>query len=390
MANNLSKGKKSKPMVREPGISKRNITKRIIISVLLVIICIGLGALIFANVFKERVLNKVNYVPLDPNPTIIDDQGSVVSLSEVTNSETTEFPLPDYSYVHNILLIGIDSRAKGYSESGSGSLADCIVIMSINENDSTIKITSIARDSYVYVPGHDDPMKINAAMSYGGPELLLSVISTTLRLDIDEYAYVNFYHMEKIINAIGGVYVHVSESERTNVAGGLNELIRDANLRLGDSEDMYLVYNSGSQKLNGRQAVAYARIRMVGNGDFARSNRQMEILQSMVDQFMTLSASSQLSTVETMASHVTTNINKDQIEWYFFSFLSNMEKPIFEYLQLPLEGCSNQGIYSDIRSGEWSIRPDWNAMIPTVQEFIFGEQIPFDPVDSIPNAPNCE
>lgn len=387
MEKKISRIQQSKPIVRAPGKNKRKLALRIVIAALVICLFIGLGALIWANSVKDRVLDKVNYVPLDPNATIIDDQGSVVSLAEVVKVETTEYPLPEFNHIHNILLIGIDSRSRGYSETGSGSLADTIVIMTINENDSTIKLTSIARDSYVYVPGHEQPMKINAAMSYGGPELLLSVISSTLRLDIDEYAYVNFYHMEKIINSIGGVYVHVSESERTNVEGGLNELIYDANLRLGDDPYAYMVTTSGSQRLNGRQAVAYARIRKVGNGDFGRTNRQMEIIQSMADQFMGQSASSKLTTAESVASHVTTNITKDQIEWYFFSFLDNLEKPSFEYLQLPIEGCSNQGIYSDVRAGEWSIRPNWNAMIPTVQEFIFGEQFEFDPVEEIPNAP---
>jgi hypothetical protein len=45
-------------------------------------------------------------------------------------------------------------------------------------------------------------------------------------------------------------------------------------------------------------------------------------------------------------------------------------------------------MYSDFMKGQWSIRPDWNSMIPLVQEFIFGETYPFDPVRTIPKAPD--
>ena len=41
-------------------------------------------------------------------------------------------------------------------------------------------------------------------------------------------------------------------------------------------------------------------------------------------------------------------------------------------MQLPIEGCFNSGMYGD----EWSIRPNWNAMIPYVQEFFYGENDP--------------
>jgi len=56
-------------------------------------------------------------------------------------------------------------------------------------------------------------------------------------------------------------------------------------------------------------------------------------------------------------------------------------------MQVPAAGYSNEGTYSDFRSGEWSIRPNWNGMVPLVQQFIFGSTFPFDPVPIIPKAP---
>ena len=55
-------------------------------------------------------------------------------------------------------------------------------------------------------------------------------------------------------------------------------------------------------------------------------------------------------------------------------------------MQLPIEGCFYSGMYGD----EWSIRPNWNAMIPYVQEFFYGETTDFDPVPDISNSPSIE
>lgn len=375
-------------------VKKKNKKSKIALRVFFVIvsfIVVFLAVAFFIlTAYKENLLNKMHFLPVVSNPTMINEEGSVVEISDVIQTETTVIPIPEFDYIHNILLIGTDSRAKSYTEDGSGNLADVIIIMSINENENTIKMMSIARDNYVYIPGYSDPQKINTAMVYGGPELLMITIENSLRIELDEYAFVNFYHMEKIVNAVGGVYVNVSEEERTSVEGGLNELIREQNLKFGSEETQYFIETAGSQLLNGRQAVAYSRIRKVGNGDFGRSKRQIEVLESLLKQFNKLSISKKLDAVETIASQIFTNITRDKVEWYAFTFLANYSSTEFEYLQLPLEGFSNQGMYSDFAKGQWSIRPDWNGMIPSVQEFIFGETFPVDPVREIPGAPEVQ
>ncbi|MDD4094641.1 MAG: LCP family protein [Oscillospiraceae bacterium] len=367
--------------------SKRaRIIFRVLYISLLVVVSItsfSIGA-VFA--YKDYLFSLPAYIPDNVEATMVNEEGSFVNISEVIAAETTVIPIPQYDHIHNILLIGIDSRSQTYSQSGSGSRADIIMVMSVDEKESSIKLLSIARDSYAFIPGFDDPEKINAAMAYGGPELLMATIEGALRIELDEYAFVNFYHMEKVIDTVGGVYVHVSEAERT-ADGGLNSLLSFDNLERNLDINTGLVAQSGTQRLYGRQAVMYSRIRYVGNGDYDRSNRQVEVLQSLLKQFTSISLKDQASTMEHILPHVATNISQDQIEWYAFSFLSKLESPEFVYKQLPIEGYFNQGMYSDVTPGQWSIRPDWNGMIPIVQEFIYGETFPVDPVPLIPKAP---
>ena len=99
------------------------------------------------------------------------------------------------SHVRNILLIGADK------ESGGASRSDSIMIASINSKTGKITIVSILRDTHVDVPGYRES-KINAAHSWGGPNLLIQPIEQNFGIKIDDYATVNFemFFPIKIIN----------------------------------------------------------------------------------------------------------------------------------------------------------------------------------------------
>lgn len=375
------------PNLRPKKKKKMKLWKKILIGVLIAVVGVLVTAATLAYMETQHLLNQVQYVSDDPNPTIINEESSVVYLKDVV-TETTVEPLPTYDYIHNILLIGVDSRSSGYSEDGSGDLADVIMILTINEKDNTLKLTSVQRDSLVFIPGHTKPQKINSAMSYGGPQLLRLVLEMHLRIDLMDYAYVNFSHMEKIIDSVGGVVVHLTESERTNPEGGLNELIAEQNVIFGSNVDANKVYETGDLCLNGRQAVAYARIRHVGNGDYERSQRQVEVLQGLLNSFMNMSLTGKSDVMAQILSQVSTNVLKQDIENYALKILPNITSTKIEYLQVPIDGYSNEGMYYDLRTGgEWSIRPNWNGMIPLIQDFVFGARSEYDPVPQIPEAP---
>ena len=374
---------------KKPKRSCRQRFLRAIVIFLVVLSVLSLGLGITYEIVKEHYMNKINIVPTVENPTMIDEDDSIVPISNSSTNTQQALDLPAVEGIHNILLIGVDSRSEYYSSDGSGTLADVIMIMTVNENDDSIKLTAIQRDSYVYIPGYTDPQKINAAMTYGGPELLMQVIEDNLRIELTEYAYVNFYYMEQVIDAVGGVTVNVSEEERTNVLGGLNELVAEQNMEFGSDPDAHMLSETGNVLLDGRQAVAYARIRKVGNGDYDRSKRQIEVLTSLLQRYMDMSVTGKASALGDILSMITTNIQEDQLEWYALTFLPKLKSLDLDYLQMPSTDYSNQGMYYDIKSnGEWSIRPDWNRIIPVIQEFIFDKTFAFDPVKEIPGAPS--
>jgi len=381
--NTTMRNPNSRNRKRKKKLTGKQIAMRVLLAVMIVLILTVIGACLF----KNHLENQMTYIPTNMNPTMKDEDGSVVPLSNVA-TETTTMAMPVVNGVHNILLIGIDSRSNSdsYSKDGSGNLADIIMILTLNETDNTIKLTSVQRDSYVYIPGYTDPQKINAAMTYGGPPLLMLVLESHLRINLEQYAFVDMNHMEKVVDAVGGVTVNVSEAERSSDYG-LNDLIEEQNVAFGSPEGAHWLTSTGDVTLDGRQAVAYARIRHVGNGDYDRSKRQIEVLQSLMSQFMSLGVLDKANAMADILSLISTNMKKSDIDGYALNLLPNIKSAEFEYLQIPMAGYSNEGTYSDFRANEWSIRPNWNGIIPVVQEYMYGTTFPFDPAPVIPKAP---
>ena len=355
---------------------------RIALTIVAIVLGLALGVGLFIKWYTVRLLSNITYVT-NSEATFQDEEGNIVNVEDVRQTTIYE-PIDTSDNIHNFLLIGIDSRSRNYNETGTGGLSDVTMVMSVNSTQGTIKLISIARDCYVYVPGYSNPMKINAAMSRGGPDVLCATVEDALRINIDGWAYVNFYHMAEIIDAVGGVYCDVSSSE-LNSEGGLNWNLAEVNNLTGLPASTDAVTNTGYIWLNGRQAVAYARIRKI-DSDYKRSERQVEVLRSLMTQFISLSPAGKLSAMDDILSAITTNIPMDDIQYYALTFLPSVNNIELEYMQLPIDGCFNSGMFGD----EWSIRPNWNAMIPYVQEFFYGETTQFDPVPNINNSPALE
>ena len=355
---------------------------RVVFGILAALIGALVGVSIFGFWYKEYLLNQITYETDDPNQvvTIVNDEGETVELGDAVQSEATSFQVKQEATVKNFLLIGIDSRSKSYSKDGKGDRSDVIVVMSVDTKKETIKLLSIARDSYAYFPGYSKPHKINASMSYGGPKLLQATVENCLRIKIDGYAYVNFSHMAKIIDAVGGVYVNMTSGEKRVANQYIRELYPNAALIESTGDGTWV---------NGIQAVAYARVRYVGNGDYERMERQIEVLRSLMKCYMKLSATQKLACMDDVLAAIVTNIPKEDVEKYALEFLPSLKKAEMQYLQLPIEGCYNQGTYD----GEWSMRVNWNAFIPYVQMYFYGETSDFDPVklpSHVPELSKCK
>ncbi|MBQ3865883.1 MAG: LCP family protein, partial [Clostridia bacterium] len=141
----------------------------------------------------------------------ITEELPIVVLPTEHNGELNDEGLPlicDTRAVKNILLIGIDARARG-NEAG---LSDSMMILSINSDTKTISLTSLERDTLVQIPGHGQE-KLTHAHAYGGADLLIQTLKDNFNIEIQYWARVNFYSFVDIVDAMGGLDVEMSASE---------------------------------------------------------------------------------------------------------------------------------------------------------------------------------
>lgn len=186
-------------------------------------------------------------------------------------SYTANAPDPD---VRNILLIGTDSREDEVGR------ADTMILMSFSKRNKTVTMTSLMRDSYVSIPNHSTN-KLNAAYAYGGATLLMDTITNNYGIPIDDYICINFKAFVHIADALGGLKVEISDKE----AEAINVILQsEVNAIMGDDPMADFLPSGGTFLLNGKQALAYARIRYVGNADFERTERQRNVLDLMLEK----------------------------------------------------------------------------------------------------------
>lgn len=203
----------------------------------------------------------------------------------------------------NILLVGIDARAH------LNGRADAIIVLTINENQNKIYMTSIMRDVYVAIPGRNSD-RINASYAYGGMPLLIDTIEENFGVRIDYYARVDFLSFIYGIDVVGGVKIEITEEERHWINEYLNEI--NALYGRGEHTDHLAEGQIGEQHLNGCQALAYARIRYVGS-DYARTQRQRNVINAAVKQMKSQSLSGMIDTLNTVLPLITTNIPEDML-----------------------------------------------------------------------------
>ncbi|MCR1900078.1 LCP family protein [Irregularibacter muris] len=229
------------------------------------------------------------------------------------------------SKVVNIALFGLDRR-----ESKGNTRSDTIMIASLDKEHKKIKLTSIMRDTYVDIPGRGMD-KINHAYAFGGPELAIKTINQNFAMNIRDFVTVDFYGLEKIIDAMGGIEIEIASNEVNSLNKNITE-INDIT-----KENSPKVNNSGLQTLTGRQAVAYARIRNIGNGDYQRTERQRLVLEQVIHKGMNAGITKYPKLLNTMLPYVETSLSKTDMVSLGTSTLTSGIRTIDQY-RIPVDG----------------------------------------------------
>ena len=232
--------------------------KKIVISI--VIICVVIVGAGFGYAFYQ--LSKMSTTKISKTDADLGISSTATESNDITN----------------IALFGVDRRHKT-----DVSRSDSMIVLSIDQKHKKIKMSSLMRDIYVPIDGHSST-KMNAAYAYGGPQLAIKTINENFNLNIKDYVTVDFFDLQKLIDAIGGVPINVASDE----VGLINNYMSEtAGL---EKQSITKITSPGLQNLSGMQAVAYSRIRYTAGDDFKRTERQRTILTGMFTKIQSVGA----------------------------------------------------------------------------------------------------
>lgn len=327
--------------MRERKNKKNKMSKKTII-ILIIVSCIVIPVIAYGS-------HLAYILYFSETPTFVDPVGEDVEIER-----PSDIPTSEESGIENIVLFGVDDRTATFH-----GRTDSIIIATIDKGNKVIKLTSIMRDMYVEIPdkGRD---RINAAFVYGGPELTLKTINKNLGLDIKYYAIIDFKAFQEVVDILGGIDVEVKPYEVNEI----NYYIKEIN-----GKNSTLLSKSGFQHLNGQQALSFARIRSVGNGDFERTERQRIVLKSLAARAKEVSALKFPQLVTTLASYVQTNIPPSKIAslgMSAYGFSGSIQS-----MRVPEEGYY-QGQHVN---GNAVLVPDIKANALFVKEFIYNVKL---------------
>ncbi|MDE5978136.1 MAG: LCP family protein, partial [Turicibacter sp.] len=222
--------------------------------------------------------------------TVIKNQETVQG---VTNTSLIDEPF-------SVLLIGVDSTEQGLE---AASLADSLIIATVNPQNLSVTMTSIPRDSYVDIPCFNNTKDKITHSNNGGTTCVLESVEKMFDLNIPYYVKINFKGVVELVDAIGGIDVDVPVT------------IEEQNSDRQFGENIVTV-EEGYQHLNGEQALALSRHRKtLALGDLARAGHQQLVIEGIVNKMLTEmdTVGEFLDLLDVLGNNIETNITLNQI-----------------------------------------------------------------------------
>ena len=226
----------------------------------------------------------------------------------------------------SILFVGVDD-SENRGQGSDNSRSDALILATLNNKTKTIKMLSIPRDSYVFIPkvGYED--KITHAHAYGGTLATIETVEKLLNVPIDYYVRMNFNAFIDVVDALGGI-----EAEVPYKLHEKDEFDRNA-----------INLQPGLQHLNGSQALALARTRKQ-DSDIERGKRQQEILTAIINKVASVDSITKYDDViRALGDNMKTNMTFTEMK----SFLSYLTQGMPRIDSLTLDGVDDMstGVY---------------------------------------------
>lgn len=255
----------------------------------------------------------------------------------------------------SILFIGVDDSSKRDQNSGN-IRSDALVLATLNNEDKSIKLVSIPRDTYTFIPDAGKEDKITHAYAYNGPSSTIESVENLLEIPVDYYVRMDFEAFIDVVDALDGIRVNVpydlEEQDEFDNAGAIT-------------------LEEGFQTVDGSEALALARTRHYDN-DIERGKRQQMILQAIMDKALSAGSFTKYADViDAVGDNMKTNLSFKDMQ-AFFEYAKD-GKPDVETITLDGYDDMSTGIYywqldeesltevQDILQSHLGLKPDTSS-----------------------------
>ncbi len=202
-----------------------------------------------------------------------------------------------------IAIFGVDSRDGNLEK---GALSDVIMICNINKATGEIKLVSVFRDTYLKINSKGTYHKINEAYFKGGHKQGIEALNENLDLNIDDYATFNWKSVADAINILGGIDLEITDSEFKYINGFITETVNSTGI------GSYQLKHAGMNHLDGVQAVAYARLRLMDT-DFNRTERQRKVVNLAMEKAKNADFATRSTLVSAVFPQISTSIGINDV-----------------------------------------------------------------------------
>ncbi|UOB79767.1 LCP family protein [Bacillus sp. ZJS3] len=297
--NTRSKPKKSKKKIK------------IIISVILFFLIVGGGYTWFlVNKASSAVRNAAHDLARGDKSDLRDK-----AVKPITNNVS-------------VLVMGVDESDVRGKEYGEAIRTDALLLATFNKDSKSVKLLSIPRDTYTYIPVEKKKDKITHAHAYGstkngkdgGPQASIDAVEKLLNVPVDYFVKFNFKSFMKIVDDLGGIEVDVpvefTEQDSNDTADAIH-------------------LKKGVQKLNSEEALALARTRHI-DSDAMRGQRQQLVIEAILKKLTSVGSVTKVGNIiDDINGQFVTNLTfDDMLSFYKYGADSSIEK-----LQIQGDDC---------------------------------------------------
>lgn len=259
------------------------------------LICLStiLFALCSVLIYITKVTGSVQRLEKDPELPVMTVNANL--------DESTQEKLEGY---WTVAMFGVDSRD---SLVGSGTNADAQIICSINRATGDIRLVSVFRDTYLLndlVSGSYG--KVNQSYFLKGAAGNAAVLGTNLDITIDDYVAFNWKAVADAINLLGGIELELTKAEYFY----MNAFITETAAATGVSSAH--LDGPGIQHLDGVQAVAYMRLRLMDT-DFRRTERQREVIGKVLEKAKSADFTTLLQVIDAVVPQIGVTLDVDDL-----------------------------------------------------------------------------